>query len=295
MAKRPRRFNFLIVHGDGRRIHRLSLPRWVPYGGLTLVALVISTLGAIFGDYVSLKKQWGEMAALQREVAEQRDTITSFHQRIAEVQREMGTWRELHAQIWEPLGPEVPGSRHGNGVGGGAEPVLPLAPGQTPLTTQLDRLFAAVSEEGQNLRALERFMARAGKMLAALPSRWPVRGAVNSEFGQRQSPWTGTSEFHGGIDIGSDRGTPVKAPAPGVVVFTGTTPDFGNTVIIDHGNEIKTLYGHLQKILVSGGQKVERSQQIALSGNTGKSSGPHLHYEILVRGQPVNPRGYLWD
>ena len=295
MVKRPRRLNLLILRGDGRRIIRLTLPRWVPYAGLTLFALVISTIAAIFGDYISLKKQWWEMAALQQEVATHRTLTGGFHQRIAEVQREMGTWKELHARIWEPLGPEVLGGRHGSGVGGGTEPVPPLAPGQVSLGKELDRLSASVSEEGESLRALERFMARAGKMLAALPSRWPLRGSVNSGFGQRQSPWSGSLEFHSGIDISAERGTTIKAPAPGVVAFTGVNANYGNTVIIDHGHEIKTLYGHLQKILVTGGQKVERGQQIALSGNTGKSSGPHLHYEILVRGQPVNPRSYLWE
>ena len=78
-------------------------------------------------------------------------------------------------------------------------------------------------------------------------------------------------------------------------MFAGSQAEYGNTVIPDHGNDIKSLYGHLQKIHVAQGQRVERGQVIALSGNTGKSSGPHLHYEILVKGQAVNPRGYLWD
>ena len=138
-------------------------------------------------------------------------------------------------------------------------------------------------------------MSQAGKALAALPSRWPIRGVVNSEFGRRISPWTGAPEQHSGLDIAAEIGTPVKAPAPGVVVFTGTMPDYGTTLVLDHGNEVKTLYGHLQNVQVLQGQKVERGQQIALSGNTGRTSGPHLHYEITVRGQPVNPRGYLWD
>jgi murein DD-endopeptidase MepM/ murein hydrolase activator NlpD len=295
VAKRPGRLNLLILHGDGGRILRLNLPRWVLYGGLSVVAFLFSTLGAIFGDYLSLKKQWGEVAALQVEVAGQRDLIEAFHRRVTDIQREIGSWREIHAKIWEPLGPEVRGARPASGVGGRTEPVPQGPLGQAAVGQELERLSASISEEGQSLRSLERFMARAGKMLAALPSRWPVRGAVNSEFGQRQSPWSGSPEFHSGIDVGSERGTPVKAPAPGFVIFTGTTPDYGNTVIIDHGHDIKTLYGHLHKALVTQGQKVERGQQVALTGNTGKSSGPHLHYEILVRGQPVNPRSYLWD
>lgn len=293
--KRPRRFNFLIVHDNGTRLLRLDLPRWILSVGLILFVLGISFLGVIFGDYLSLKKQWKEMALLQQKVAEQSGLIDSFHRRIAEVRGEIATWRDLHARIWEPLGPEERASWKGSGVGGSAEPVPESEGGQAALATELDRLSASVNEEGQSLRALERFMARAGKMLAALPSRWPVRGSVNSEFGRRFSPWSGSQEFHGGIDIGSARGTSIKAPAPGIVVFTGQNADYGNIVIIDHGQDIKSLYGHLQKTLVAEGQKVERGQTIALSGNTGKSSGPHLHYEIQVKGQPANPRGFLWD
>jgi murein DD-endopeptidase MepM/ murein hydrolase activator NlpD len=180
-------------------------------------------------------------------------------------------------------------------VGGVGQPVPGHDAGPAALVLQLEQLATSVISEGQQLRALDRLMARAGKFLAALPSRWPVRGTVNSEFGRRLSPWTGAPETHGGMDIAADLGTPVKAPAPGVVVFAGAAPDYGSTVVIDHGHEIKTLFGHLQKIQVTQGQKIERGQQIAFTGNSGKSSGPHLHYEISVRGQAVNPRGYLWD
>ncbi len=293
--RQPRRFNLLIVHGDGMRVLRLNLPRWIAYGGLALLALAVSTLGAIYGDYISLKRQFGRVAALQRQTAEQQTLIESFHTRIAEVRGEVSTWRNLHAKIWAPFGPEAGPAPKGTGMGGGG-PVRAAFPGdRVALSQELDLLSATVNEEGQSLRALERFISKAGRVLAALPSRWPVRGAVNSEFGRRLSPWTGAPEFHGGLDISAERGTPVKAPAPGTVVFAGSQAEYGNAVILDHGNDIKSLYGHLQKVQVVLGQRVERGQVIAFSGNTGKSSGPHLHYEILVKGQAVNPRGYLWD
>jgi murein DD-endopeptidase MepM/ murein hydrolase activator NlpD len=91
------------------------------------------------------------------------------------------------------------------------------------------------------------------------------------------------------------RNTPVAAPAPGVVVYAGAHPEYGVSLIIDHGNDIKTLYGHLTRVDVTADQKVERGQIVAHTGNTGRSSGPHLHYEIQVKGQAVNPRSYLWD
>jgi murein DD-endopeptidase MepM/ murein hydrolase activator NlpD len=138
-------------------------------------------------------------------------------------------------------------------------------------------------------------MARAGRMLTALPTRWPVRGAVNSEYGNRQSPWTNEREFHSGIDIRAERGTPVYAPASGTVVHAGPAQDYGTAVVLDHGQDIRSLYGHLSKLSVEPGQRVVRGAVIGYTGNTGRSSGPHLHYEIMVKGHAVNPRAYLWD
>jgi len=128
-----------------------------------------------------------------------------------------------------------------------------------------------------------------------IPSRWPVRGGVNSEFGNRLSPWTQVTEFHNGLDINANQGTPVRAPAAGTVTFAGAQPEFGILVIIEHENDVRSMYGHLSKTSVKQGDWVQRGGVIGFSGNTGRSSGPHLHYEILVKGQPVNPRAYLWD
>jgi murein DD-endopeptidase MepM/ murein hydrolase activator NlpD len=122
-----------------------------------------------------------------------------------------------------------------------------------------------------------------------------VRGQVNSGYGNRASPWLAKSEFHSGLDIGTPVGTPVKSPAPGTVVFAGVNADYGQTLIIDHGNETKSLYGHLSRLRVAVNEKVRRGEVIALTGNTGRSSGPHLHYEVQVKGQAVNPTSYLWE
>jgi murein DD-endopeptidase MepM/ murein hydrolase activator NlpD len=152
-----------------------------------------------------------------------------------------------------------------------------------------------VSDSGQSLRALERFVERTRPMLMSLPFRWPVRGPLNSRFGMRQSPWTGEPEFHRGLDISAGRGTAVQAPAAGTVFFAGNGGEYGTTVILDHGHDLRSLYGHLQEIRVKPGERVERGQVIALTGNTGRTSGPHLHYEIQIHGQAVDPRQFLWD
>jgi hypothetical protein len=123
--------------------------------------------------------------------------------------------------------------------------------------------------------------------LAALRFRWPVYGPISSGFGAPRASRTG---FHAGVDICARRGTFVRAPAGGTVAFVGWRRGYGRTIVIDHGHQISTLYGHLAKPDVVRGQTVEEGAGIGLIGATGHASGPHLHYEVLVNGRPVNPR-----
>jgi len=296
-GRSPERVHVVIERTDGSRIVRLPAPRWlvsvaVGVGGLALVAA-----GALYTDYVALKQQREQFAALETRLAEQQQVIDGFQQRVSRVRAEVDSWRDLRVKIWQPFGPDAGTPARGTGIGGGTAPRHLESPGpRLSILDELDQLTAVVTEEGESLRTLERFIGKAGAVLASLPSRWPVRGPVNSDFGRRSSPWSsGAPEVHSGLDIGATRGTQVIAPAPGTVVFAGHHAEYGNTLVIDHGNDIKTLYGHLTKATVVQDQKVQRGQQIALTGNTGRSSGPHLHYEIQVKGQPVNPRSYLWD
>jgi len=293
----PERVHVVIERTDGSRIVRLPAPRWlvsvaVGIGGLALVAA-----GALYTDYVALKQQREQFAALETRLAEQQQVIDGFQQRVSRVRAEVDSWRDLREKIWQPFGPDAGAPVRGTGVGGGTAMRHLENPGpRLSILDELDQLTAVVTEEGDSLRTLERFIGKAGKVLASLPSRWPVRGPVNSDFGGRSSPWlSSSSEFHSGLDIGATRGTAVFAPAPGTVVFAGQHAEYGVTLVIDHGNDIKTLYGHLTKVTVAQDQKVQRGQPVGLTGNTGRSSGPHLHYEIQVKGQAVNPRSYLWD
>jgi murein DD-endopeptidase MepM/ murein hydrolase activator NlpD len=292
--RRRRQFSLLLVRGDGVRMVRFNFARPLAVAGFVALAAAVSVMGALVGDWIQLRQLTRESVTFAAQIAEQRRTIDDFNRRVAELRKEVGAWREMHARIQEPFGPEVGRGARERGIGGGTTTSERPA-GGISASDELNRLTETIMQEGENLRALDRLMARAGKALAALPSRWPVRGAVNSEFGMRQSPWTKAAEFHGGIDIGANRGTMVQAPAAGTVVFAGSAPEYGNTVIVDHGQEIKSLYGHLSQVSVKAGEKVERGTLLAHTGNTGRSSGPHLHYEILVKGRAVNPRAYLWD
>jgi murein DD-endopeptidase MepM/ murein hydrolase activator NlpD len=290
---RRSQFSLLIVRGDGVRVLRFNFARPTAVGAGVALAVVVSLSGALFGDWMQMRQLTREASTFHAQLAQQRTTIDAFNTRVAELRHEMAGWRDLHARIWEPFGPELaPGGRD-KGIGGGTPATV--VPARLSPADELNGLADAVKEQTQRLVALERLMSRAGKAVAALPSRWPVRGAVNSEFGMRQSPWTSGMEFHSGLDIRAERGTPIYAPAAGTVAFAGAGQEYGTMAILDHGQDIRSLYGHLSKLNVQNGQHVERGAIVGWTGNTGRSSGPHLHYEVLVKGQAVNPRAYLWD
>ena len=122
---------------------------------------------------------------------------------------------------------------------------------------------------------------------------WPISGPITSEFGWRTHPITGDQRFHSGLDIGGDYGIPVHAAQGGTVTYAGWISGYGNTVIIDHGGGITTLYGHNQSLAVSEGQSVSQGETISYCGSTGNSTGPHCHFEVRQNGEPVSPYGYL--
>jgi len=129
---------------------------------------------------------------------------------------------------------------------------------------------------------------------ANIPSIWAHMGKINNEFGFRRNPFGGrTYEFHAGMDIDGERGDEVFAPANGVVTEAGWKGGYGNMVEVDHGNGLKTRYGHLSKIDVNIGDPVSRGQVMAFVGSTGRSTGPHLHYELRLNDRPINPRRFL--
>jgi murein DD-endopeptidase MepM/ murein hydrolase activator NlpD len=131
--------------------------------------------------------------------------------------------------------------------------------------------------------------------LASTPSIWPTEGWVTSGYGYRISPFTGRRSFHAGIDIASDFGTPIVAPARGRVIFVGRKGPLGKTIKIDHGFGLRTSYGHAAEIFVKRGQEVERGERIASVGSTGRSTGPHLHYAVELKGRSVHPRNYIFE
>ncbi|MGH7405883.1 MAG: M23 family metallopeptidase, partial [Candidatus Methylomirabilales bacterium] len=152
-----------------------------------------------------------------------------------------------------------------------------------------------IALRAESLQAVTEYLTKQKDRLTATPALWPTEGHVTSPFGPRTSPFTGQPQQHTGVDIAAPPGTPIRAPADGIVTFAGTLPGYGHALVLTHGFGFKTFYGHNQRNQVSKGQTVKRGQVIAFVGNSGYSTGAHLHYEVLLNDQPHNPLKYIVD
>jgi murein DD-endopeptidase MepM/ murein hydrolase activator NlpD len=161
------------------------------------------------------------------------------------------------------------------------------------MKTDVERLKSEAESQEESLSELEKLLSTKKEILVHTPSIWPTQGWVTSGFGFRINPFTGLNQMHEGLDISNRVGTHIIAPADGIVTDTGQDYSFGKVIVISHGFGMTSRYCHLSKIFVTPGQKVKRGNKIAEIGNTGKSTGPHLHYEVRINGIPVNPMKYI--
>ncbi|ADD67140.1 Peptidase M23 [Denitrovibrio acetiphilus DSM 12809] len=161
------------------------------------------------------------------------------------------------------------------------------------LNVTLTNLSMEIEKRSVSLSELADFLEEQKLMLSSTPTIWPVKGWISSGFGYRISPFTGRRVFHEGLDIATKYNTPVRSAAKGIVVFSGRKAGYGKMVIVDHGYGYITKYGHNNKLLVKAGDKVSKGDFIAEVGSTGRSTGPHVHYEVLVNGIPVNPLKFI--
>ena len=163
------------------------------------------------------------------------------------------------------------------------------------LRNKVETIKAEAEKTEEGMRELKAFFDAQRSVLASTPSSWPVHGWITSNFGYRYDPYTAEKSFHRGIDITSQMGTPVLASADGQIISAVYDPNYGKMILIDHGNSVVTRYAHLSEVNVSEGDRVQRGQLIGAVGNTGRSTGSHLHYEVEVNGIAVNPLKYILE
>jgi len=242
------------------------------------------------------------IAEFQEKNRIQRQEIRFFSEEITQLQNRIAQMKEFDSKLRVIANLEhIPSSLFG--VGGSLPDDLRerIRSQQGPDTITMPMHASSIPSipetcpDDRDLQESGRMVHRAKGELPHLPSVWPSRGWIIGAFGCRVSPQTGQFQMHEGIDISNSLGTPIIAPADGLITTIGTDPDHGRMVVLSHGHGIVTRYGHLDEIEVKIGQKVRRGQMIGKMGNTGYSIGPHLYYEVRVNGIPTDPRRYLYD
>lgn len=235
--------------------------------------------------------------AVQNEKTEKylRDNISAMAVKLGEMQAKVMRLDSLGERVSKLSGVGVPKKEVGGKDGQGGPLVNPSPPLATnELQREIDRLSVIVEERNDTLTALESQLMERRIKATLLPTIVPISTArIGSTFGRRVDPILGVGAMHEGIDFVADTGTPVIASAGGVVITAERHPQYGNLIEIDHGNEFSSRYAHLSKIDVKPGQIVKRGQGIGASGNTGRSTGPHLHFEVRFKGIAQNPSRFL--
>jgi murein DD-endopeptidase MepM/ murein hydrolase activator NlpD len=296
-------FTVLIVSDHSQGIRKFRVPRrWlknVAYvaGGVALVGLLT------VGHYFSLMGSASENSVLKEENAQLRSQILLVQEKVAHISATLDRVERFDAKLRTAVTQlQDPERNLAIGPVGNAE-VEAAIPGPAPaaeanltaLPGKLSSLETEAARQEQSLRELQEYFDDQRSLLATTPSIWPARGWVTSDFGTRLDPWSAERKMHQGIDIASPHGQPVYTPSDGTVVFAGTEGGYGKVLVLDHGYGVKTRYGHLSEIHVRAGDRVRRGDKIGAVGNTGRSTGPHLHYEVRVNGIPENPRKFILE
>jgi len=254
-----------------------------------VAALILSVFAIAYtGSAVNRRAEVQRLRSENRQLVEvnQRleETVVTVQGRLDEFEERTARLALAAGMATDPIGLEDHTVREDRIGSGGPYDRLPGSPATLQLQGDLI---------GEKLDDVEESLATQTRIFAATPSVMPVAGLMTDGFGRRKDPFTGRRAFHRGLDISARRGTPVQAPAGGVVVFTGRNGGLGRTIRIAHGFGFTTVYGHLDSILVEPGDEIRRGTVIGTLGNSGRSTGPHLHYEVHVDGAAVNPLYYM--
>jgi murein DD-endopeptidase MepM/ murein hydrolase activator NlpD len=308
-----KKISFVILGSSGAPAKQVCTSKAaIRLFGIVLVAFFV-VVGYIVYDYYNLRETTSQLknrevylTSQMEEIRLQRKQIQDFAGEINALKSQLLALNNFEKKIRIIANIEE-SDESGNifGVGGSIpedlDTQIPLKEKHNSLMRdmheQIEQLSRASGSQQDEFEALLRSLEDQQNLLASTPAIRPVshgvKSWVTSKFGYRTSPFTGRREFHKAYDIAARPGTPILATADGIVTFAGQKGLLGNTIVVDHGHGMVTMYGHIDKLLKKRGEKVKRWETIALMGNTGRSTGPHVHYEVRLNGIPVNPEKYI--
>jgi murein DD-endopeptidase MepM/ murein hydrolase activator NlpD len=304
-----KKISFFILSNNSSPVKQFTVSRAMLRFLSVLFAACLVLITYVTYDYTKLKKTVSDHQELQNkishqsyEIGGQRNQIQKFADEITALKSKLIALNDFEKKIRIIANIEKTADQDSLfGVGGSIpddlDTKIPLTEKHNSLMREMHeqtkQLELASSNQQEGFESLFNFLQDQRNLLSSTPAIRPVKGWTTSGFGFRKSPFTGLREFHKGLDIATRMATPVIATADGNVSFAGTKGLLGKLVVIDHGHGVVTRYGHLKKILKKNGASVKRGDIIAHVGISGRSTGPHVHYEVYVNGIPVNPAKYI--
>lgn len=310
----------LITHGSVARTRVLHFRRWqLALGALAMALLLMLMSGAVYHYFFlqAAREGWPVVSQLVRWVVREdlaqrerymRENLDAMAQKVGEMQARLVTLQVMGERVSGLAGVKPQDLKPAQGAASGAAsapertvmtggrggPFRPI-PGSTldELSQSLARLDEGVALNTDIFTLIESRLLESRLQALLVPSSRPVDGPVGSSFGFRYDPFNGRQALHTGLDFPAEPGTPILAAAGGVVQAVEWHPEYGQLLSLDHGNGLVTRYAHVSRVFVAAGDIVRRQQKVAEVGSTGRSTGPHLHFEVLVQGVPQNPARFL--
>lgn len=316
----------MVVPERTRQVYKLVVPFFVLKLGIIFFSLACVFLFIMGLDYIHVlgriaenKSLKGENFKLRQEIQLIKNKVDSMEATIERVRNYAKKLQILTGQgdvtdipkgpvldedidqttqttgrsLQSPQSPRTPAKSFGKRSGA----LMPFIPTHTEervtLTDRIEQLQTVSLTTETNLSRLQSFLLTRTAIAAATPSLFPIAGWISSTFGYRRHPYDGSYRFHSGVDIAAEPGTPVRAPADGLVIFAGYREGYGKVVVMDHGYGIRTLFAHNSKLFVGSGVRMKRGEVVSQVGATGHATGPHLHYEVRKNGVPVNPATFF--
>ena len=298
----------LITHGRLARTRTLQLSVWRLLLALAMLAFALMMVSGAVYHFVFLKaarEGWPLVSPIVRlvvrdEIAQRdrylRDNLDAMARKVGEIQAKLVRLEAMSDRVSGLAGlkpEELQPLRRTEGGGKGGPFIAAPPDSLAALQQHLDKLDESADRSSDLFIFSESRLMRERLDALRMPSALPVDGPVGSGFGFRSDPITGRAALHTGLDFPADAGTPIVASAGGVVLATDWHAEYGHTIEIDHGNGLVTRYAHCLKVVVKPGQVVRRGQPIGEVGSSGRSTGPHLHFEVLVEGVPHDPARFL--
>ena len=283
-----KRYTIILVPHTRAKFRKFQVSASHLWAAVATLGILTATAAICGWLFLSAPIDDTQVARLRDENVELREVNQSFETSIRQLQTQLAEYEERTRKLAIVAGVEELDSGADTGLGGASRELGAGAAALTGMSQRLAAMTGALDDvEG---RLEERF-----RWISSVPSVTPTRGLFTSGFGTRRDPVSGRPAFHEGLDISAAPGKAVTATADGVVVRSGQLGELGNAVVLSHGFGLSTRYGHMSRLAVRPGQRVRRGDVIGYVGNTGRSTGYHLHYEVLKDGEPVNPLGYILD